>query len=153
MHMLSWLSRVTVRIQQATISVFPLDPIQLYITSSIVSYSMVKVIFNSSALHTIIIRATDNAGCVKEDSVTFNVGGMCVYHWPSTIHWWEYFIETRPPKITLNSLRRNVQNNCILVDYSLSQSATTDCSYDNGPWTKCKHVCYSIIVWHWNCLW
>jgi len=111
--MLSWLSRVTVRIQQATISVFPLDPIQLYITSSIVSYSMVKVIFNSSAptqckldnfafspctspyehvnlqsgLHTIIIRATDNAGCVKEDSVTFNVGGMCVYHWPSTIHW------------------------------------------------------------------
>ena len=50
-----------------------------------------------------------------------------------------FVIALKPPKITLTRLRRDTRTNCILVDFSLSQSATTDCSYNDKSWTRCKH--------------
>ena len=93
-----------------------LDPIQLHISSPVVSFSTVQISFNSSAPtqckmdnldfspcqspyqminlkpgeHTITIKATDNGGCVKENSATFYIAGivshfiLCVVIYVST---------------------------------------------------------------------
>lgn len=50
-----------------------------------------------------------------------------------------FVIALKPPKITLGSLSRDTRTNCILVEFSLSQPATTDCSYNDKPWIRCKH--------------
>lgn len=89
-------------IQWVIACVIVLDPIQLRINPPVVIASIVKISFNSSAptqckldafsfypckspyqksnlksgRHTVTIKATDNIGCVKQNSVTFYIGGM-----------------------------------------------------------------------------
>ena len=82
--------------------VLSLDPIQLRVSSPVVSSTTVTISFDSSAPtqcqmdesafspctspyqhinlesgeHTVTIKATDSVGCVKQNSVTFQIGGI-----------------------------------------------------------------------------
>ena len=89
-----------------TAGVLTSDSLQLHVGAPVVSSNRVEISFNSSAPtecqlnnlafssckspyqhlnlesgeHTVTIKATDDTGCVKKNSVIFNIGGKHIFH-------------------------------------------------------------------------
>ena len=92
-------------VTMVTFGILFIDSLQLHVGPPVVSFSTVKILFNSSAptecqlddlafspckspyqhlnlksgQHSVTIKATDDAGCVKKNSITFYIGGKCVF--------------------------------------------------------------------------